>query len=87
MTLKAKIIQELDHLPDPLLQQTFDFLLLLKSQPRSAHPPTKLSLDERQKRLNQLFGAWQNQPDLDEIFETIDRERHADRGRNPVSFD
>jgi hypothetical protein len=87
MTLKAQIIQELDHLPDESLQQVLDLLLVIKSQPRSAHPLTKLSLDERQKRLNQLFGSWQNQPDLDEIFAAIDRERHADRNREPVSFD
>ena len=32
-------------------------------------------------RLNQLFGAWSNQPDLDEAFAEIDRQRHAYRGR------
>ena len=31
---------------------------------------------DRIRQLNALFGCWQNQPDLDEIFAVIDRERH-----------
>jgi len=40
-----------------------------------------LNEQERLTKLNQIFGAWKNQPDLDEIFAEIDTERHADRGR------
>jgi hypothetical protein len=40
-----------------------------------------LSDRERLSRLNQLFGAWQDQPELVEIFTEIDRQRHAYRGR------
>ena len=40
-----------------------------------------LDEQERLTKLNQIFGAWKNQPDLDEIFTEIDTERHADRGR------
>ncbi len=40
-----------------------------------------LSQQERLTRLNQIFGAWKNQPALDGIFAEIDRERHAYRGR------
>jgi hypothetical protein len=40
-----------------------------------------LSERERLKKLNQLFGIWRNQSDLDEIFAEIDQERHADIGR------
>ena len=39
-----------------------------------------LSEQERLTRLNQIFGAWKNQPDVDEIFAEIDTERHAYRG-------
>lgn len=35
-----------------------------------------LSLSERLNRLRAIFGAWQNQPELDEIFSEIDQERH-----------
>ena len=40
-----------------------------------------LSEQERLTRLNQIFGAWKNQPTLDEIFAEIDSERHAYQGR------
>ena len=46
-----------------------------------------LSEPERLKRLNQIFGAWKNQPELDEIFAQIDREHHAYRGRAIESLD
>ena len=35
-----------------------------------------LDLSERLNRLIAIFGAWENQPELDEIFATIDEERH-----------
>ncbi|MCY6494336.1 hypothetical protein [Leptolyngbya sp. GGD] len=50
-------------------------------------PAQPLSDEERLTKLNELFGAWKNQPDLDEIFAEIDRERHAYRGRQIDSFD
>ena len=39
-----------------------------------------LSEQERLTRLNQIFGAWKNQTELDDIFTEIDTERHAYRG-------
>jgi hypothetical protein len=44
-------------------------------------PPQILDDEERLARLNQLFGAWKDQPDLEANFAAIDRERHAYRGR------
>jgi hypothetical protein len=41
-----------------------------------------LSNEEKLSKLNQLFGAWQNQPELVEIFAGIDEQRHVYRGRN-----
>lgn len=35
MTLKEKILQELENMPDHLLQQVLDYLLFLKSKPLS----------------------------------------------------
>ncbi|MEB3217383.1 MAG: hypothetical protein VKN72_14285 [Nostocales cyanobacterium 94392] len=40
-----------------------------------------LNEEERLSRLNQLFGVWQDQPELVEIFSEIDEQRHAYRGR------
>ncbi len=40
-----------------------------------------LSEQERLTRLNQIFGVWKNQTELDDIFAEIDTERHAYRGR------
>ncbi|MEM8642551.1 MAG: hypothetical protein AAGG51_27590 [Cyanobacteria bacterium P01_G01_bin.54] len=50
-------------------------------------PQTTLSLAERQRRLQNLFGAWSNQPDLDMAFARVERERHSDFGRTVPSFD
>lgn len=46
-----------------------------------------LDEQERLTKLNQIFGVWRNQPELDEIFAEIDRERHADQGRAIESLD
>ncbi|AFY86682.1 MAG: hypothetical protein CLLPBCKN_003348 [Chroococcidiopsis cubana SAG 39.79] len=46
-----------------------------------------LSEQERLTRLNQIFGAWKNQPDLDTIFSEIDTQRHAERGRAIETLD
>lgn len=40
-----------------------------------------VSQQEKLTRLNQIFGAWKNQSELDEIFAEIDTERYAYRGR------
>ena len=41
----------------------------------------------RLERLNRIFGAWRNQPDIDLIFADIDTQRHQDCGRKIDSFD
>ena len=46
-----------------------------------------LSEQERLTKLNQIFGVWKNQTELDEIFTEIDTERHAYRGRAVESLD
>jgi hypothetical protein len=51
------------------------------------HPLSHLTPEERQKRINSALGGWKDDPSLDEIFAQIDRERHADRGRQIDSFD
>lgn len=32
------------------------------------------------QRLQQVAGAWKDDPEIEEVFAEIDRERHADRG-------
>jgi len=43
--------------------------------------------EERLKRLNQVFGAWKDDTELEEIFDEIDRERHNYFGRKIDSLD
>lgn len=108
MTIKDRIILELDQTPEFLLEQVFNFLRFLKStyrlgqanaiqtgvvaeSPNTAYendlPAQALSEADRLARLNQLFGAWADQPDLNEIFEGIEQDRHAYRGRSIDSLD
>lgn len=107
MTIKERIILELDQTPDFLLEQVFNFLRFLKSSyhfgqglpvtsaTESSAPAAvetsqmieSLSEAERLEKLNQLFGSWADQPDLGEIFETIEENRRAYRGRSIDSLD
>jgi hypothetical protein len=52
-----------------------------------AEPQSPLTDDKRLARLNQLFGAWKNQPELKEIFTEIDQQRHTYQGRILDSLD
>ncbi|NJK39175.1 MAG: hypothetical protein HC825_08590 [Oscillatoriales cyanobacterium RM1_1_9] len=69
-----QLLQEID------LPEGVEIILEVKSS-------MTISLTERIERLNAIFGAWQNQPDLDEIFAEIDQERHEYRGRKSIDFD
>jgi hypothetical protein len=69
-----ELLQDVD-LPDGV-----EIILEVKTQ-------MVLSLSERLQRLKALFGAWQNQPDLDEIFTEMDEKRHQYRGREIMEFD
>ncbi|MDF0552413.1 hypothetical protein [Kamptonema sp. UHCC 0994] len=42
---------------------------------------SRKSDEERMKRLHQVFGAWKDNTELEEIFAEIDRERHNYFGR------
>lgn len=46
-----------------------------------------LSDEERLAKLNKLFGAWKDRPDLLEAFAKLDEERHNYRGRNVDDID
>ena len=51
------------------------------------HPLAHLSLKERQNRIKQVLGAWQDDTEIDEIFAEIDRDRHSyhERQINPLA--
>ncbi len=46
-----------------------------------------LSEQERLTKLNQIFGVWKNQTELDDTFAEFDTERHAYRGRALETLD
>lgn len=49
----------------------------------------KLDLTDEEKlaKLNKLFGAWQEQPELIDIFAEIDQQRHTYQARDIDSID
>ncbi|MGJ5630430.1 hypothetical protein [Nostoc sp. CALU 1950] len=46
-----------------------------------------LTDEERLTKLNKLFGIWQDQPELIDIFAEIDQQRHTYQGRVIDSID
>ncbi|MBW4569242.1 MAG: hypothetical protein KME31_14840 [Tolypothrix carrinoi HA7290-LM1] len=81
--------------------QTIELLEQIHSIPDGAEiivnlelPPTEpveaklhLTDEERLAKLNQLFGVWQDQPELIDIFAEIDQQRHTYQGRVIDSID
>jgi len=51
------------------------------------HPLAGLSRDERIAKIRAAIGGEPPDPELDEIFAELDRERHADLGRPLPDFD
>ncbi len=78
-----EILEEINSIPDGS-EMIIEFEII--STPNTEIQP-KLTDKERLAKLNELFGAWKDQPELMEIFAEIDRERHADKGREVDSFD
>lgn len=52
--------------------------IMVEISPVTFHPLASLSPQERQNRIEQVLGAWQNDPEIDSIFAEIDIERHSD---------
>ncbi|MEA5595494.1 hypothetical protein [Rivularia sp. UHCC 0363] len=78
-----ELLEQVNNIPDGT-----EIIIDLKiySEPNIQNKQS-LTDEERLAKLNKLFGAWKDQPDLIEIYEEIDRERHSCRGRNIDSFD
>lgn len=78
-----EILEQLNNIPDGTeIIIDVEFIANPITEPQ---PP--LTDSERLARLNQLFGAWKNQPELTEIFTEIDQQRHTYQGRTIDSLD
>ncbi len=73
-----ELLEKLDQIPDGM-EVTVEI--------QNRHPLAELSEEEIQKRIAKVAGVWKDDLELEQIFAEIDRERHADLGREPVSFD
>lgn len=78
-----EILEQLNNIPDGT--EILVDLEFIESQ--ITEPQQPLTEAERLAKLNQLFGAWKNQPELTEIFREIDQERHTYQGRTINSID
>ncbi len=73
-----EVSEQINHIPDGteiIIEVGF-----LTNQ--SLETQSSLSEAEKLAKINQLFGAWSNQPELTEIFAEIDQQRHTYQGRN-----
>lgn len=74
-----------------IVTEFVEFLMLRRATPDDT--PNNLANnrllpdEERLTRLNQLFGAWADAPELIETFAELDRDRHAYRGRPLETWD
>ncbi|MBN3957897.1 hypothetical protein [Nostoc sp. NMS8] len=78
-----EILEQLNNIPDGT-EIIIDVEFIAN---QITEPQLLLTDEERLARLNQLFGAWKNQPELTEIFAEIDQQRHTYQGRTLDSLD
>ena len=71
-----EILEQLNNIPDGT-EIIIDVEFIAN---QITEPQPLLTDEERLARLNQLFGAWKNQPELTEIFTEIDQQRHIYQG-------
>lgn len=72
-----ELLEQINSIPDGT-----EILINIESPyAKSVEPKQQLTDEQRLAKLNQLFGVWQDQADLVEIFDEIDQQRHADHGR------
>lgn len=83
-----EILEQLNNIPDGteiIVDLEIVDLEFIENQIRKPKQP--LTEQERLAKLNKLFGAWKNQPELTEIFAEIDQECHTYQGRIIDSID
>jgi hypothetical protein len=78
-----EILEQINNIPDGT-EIIIDLEFIEK---QISEPQLPLTAEEKLAKLNKLFGAWKNQPDLTTIFAEIDQQRHAYQGRNIDSID
>ncbi|NJO66035.1 MAG: hypothetical protein HC836_50610 [Richelia sp. RM2_1_2] len=78
-----ELLEQINDIPDGT-EIIIDFKI---SSDINIQKKQSLTDEERLAKLNELFGTWKNQPDLIEIYDEIDKERHSYRGRKIDSFD
>ncbi len=78
-----ELLEQISDIPDG----TEIIIDLRISSDKNIQNKQSLTDEERLAKLNKLFGTWKAQPDLMEIYEEIDKQRHAYRGREIDSFD
>ncbi|MGF1677113.1 MAG: hypothetical protein ACFCUV_26025 [Rivularia sp. (in: cyanobacteria)] len=78
-----ELLEQINDIPDGT-EIIIDFKISSNKNIPNKQPLTD---EERLAKLNELFGAWKNQPDLIEIYDEIDKQRHNYRGRKIDSFD
>ncbi|MDZ8091609.1 MAG: hypothetical protein RMZ42_06675 [Nostoc sp. DedQUE05] len=78
-----EILEQLNNIPDGT--EIIIDVEIVTNQITELQPP--LTDSERLARLNLLFGAWKNQPELTEVFTEIDEQRHTYQGRTLDSLD
>ncbi|QJB46875.1 hypothetical protein [Dolichospermum flos-aquae] len=64
-----ELLEQLNNIPDGT-EIIIDLEFIEKQIPE---PKIHLTEEEKLAKLNKLFGAWKNQPDLTEIFAEIDQ--------------
>ncbi len=78
-----ELLEQINNIPDGT--EIIVELEITPSQINTKEQP--LTDKERLARLNKLFGAWKDQPDLMEVFAEIDEQRHTYQGRVIDSID
>lgn len=78
-----ELLEQINHIPDGA-EIIVDVVILPN---KTSETTQTLNEEERLSKLNQLFGIWQHQPELVEIFAEIDEQRHAYRGRTIDSIE
>ena len=68
-----EILEQINDIPDG----TKIIVDLNVSSNRNVKIQQPLTDEEKLAKLNKLFGAWKDQPELMEIFAEIDKDRHA----------
>ncbi|RAM52068.1 hypothetical protein BLD44_027530 [Mastigocladus laminosus UU774] len=78
-----ELLEQINNIPDGT-----EIIVDLEITSTQIHEKKQsLTDEEKLARLNKLFGAWKDQPELMDVFTEIDKQRHTYRGRVIDSID